>query len=230
MEGILERAVGEGIRATTNQMPDLFQGPGMWVTPPRARGFKIDGYGVFFDVEVPGLPASFTWSISVINRNNEIALLNEINQMRALVQAMSDETKRVELKKALDRIQARASGAALSEPAAPPQLGAGATLVGSRTSAGGTAAEPVTPSRDPDEVYTGEVRKALTNVMLEQGITVRIAPDEWFTIAASQPRPGWGEPDTMTLYLSILGKDLAALRAGQITREEAAKRIVAKNY
>jgi hypothetical protein len=34
----------------------------------------------------------------------------------------------------------------------------------------------------------------------------------------------------MTLYLSIRGRDLAALRARQITREEAIKRMVDRNY
>jgi hypothetical protein len=233
MEGVLERAVGVGISGAVNQMPDLFQGPGMWgVTPPRARGFKIDGYGVFFDVEVPSLPAT-TWSISILTRNNEIALVNEINQLRALVaQSVPEASKRVELTKSLDRVAARVSGAALSEPGVPPAPGATASLVSDATTPGPTRAPAprMMPVRDPDAIYTGEVRKALTNVMLEQGITMQMAPEEWFTIAASQSRGGWGEPETMTLYLSIQGKDLAALRTRQITQEEAARRIIAKNY
>jgi len=227
MEGILERAVGVGISGAINQMPDLFQGPGMWVTPPRARGFRIDGYGVFFDVEVPGLPAT-SLAISVLMRNNEIALVNELNQLRVVAQSVAEPTKRVELTKNIDKVQARVSGAPLSEPGVPP--GTRATTVNERLTPapGGGVAPRMVPARDPDEIYTGEVQKALTTVMLEHAMPV--AAEEWFTIAASQSRGGWGEPETLTLYMSIQGKDLAALRAGKITREEAARRIVVKNY
>ncbi len=220
MERILEGAVNEGIHNAVNQMPDLFQGPGMFITPPRARGFKIDGYGVFFDVEVPELPAT-TLAISVLVRNNEIALVNELNQLRALVlQAVPEANKRGELTRSIDRLQARASGAALTEPGTPPRSGAAPMPANVLT--------PAAPAREPDEIYTAEVHKALTDVMLEHGVPV--PSEEWFTIAVSQSRGGWAEPDTMTLYLSIQGKDLAALRAGKITSEEAAKRIVSKSY
>lgn len=230
MEAILERAVQVGIQGAMNQMPGVqFQGPPMWVAP-RARGFKIDGYGVFFDVEVPVLPASITWSISVLNRNNEIALVNEINSLKAIVQGLPDEAKRAEIRKSLDRMQQRVSAAALSEPAAPsPQSGAAATLVRDGGATAPSRATVQSPD-DLDAIYTSEVKKSLTNVMLDHGITLEIAPDEWFTVAASEARSGWGQPDTMTVYLSIHGRDLAALRARQITREEAIKRIVERNY
>lgn len=221
MEGILERAVGEGIRGAVAQRPDVF-GPWMWGTPPRARGFKIDGYGVFFDVEVPALPASITWSLQVINRNNEVVLVNDLNSMRQVVANVSDEKTRVALRQIIDKLQAHVSGAPLSD--APVRVVNGQLL----------AVTPATPMPSPSEVYTGEVKRALVNAMLEHGIMLQIAPDDWFTVAACDSqgsgRIAAGEPDTMTLYLSIKGKDLAALRAKQITPEEAAKRILEKNY
>lgn len=230
MEVILENAVQLGIQGAMTQMPGVqFQGPPMWVAP-RARGFKIDGYGVFFDVEVPVLPASITWSISVLNRQNEIALVNEINSLKAIVQGLPDEAKRAEIRKSLDRMQQRVSAAALSEPAVPsPQSGASPTLVRDGAATAPSRATVQSPD-DLDTIYTSEVKKSLTNVMLDHGITLEIAPDDWFTVAASEARSGWGQPDTMTVYLSIHGRDLAALRARQITREEAIKRIVERNY
>jgi hypothetical protein len=228
MEGILERAVGEGIRNAMVQMPDLFQGQ-VWINPPRARGFRIDGYGVFFDVEVPTLPMT-TVAISILTRNNEIALVNELNQLRAqMLQAVPEPAKRVELTRTLDRVQSRVSGAPLSEPGVPPQTPGAATPVEHRLGASGaTAAPQLAPVRDANTIYTDEVRKALTDVLLEHA--TQVAPDEWVTIAASESRAGWEPQDTMTLYLSIQGKDLAALRAGKITQEEATKRIVSKLY
>jgi hypothetical protein len=229
MEAILERAVQVGIQGAMNQMPGVqFQGPPMFVSP-RARGFKIDNYGVFFDVEVPVLPASITWSINVLNRNNEVALVNEINQLKAIVKDLPDEGKRAEIRKGLDRMQARVSAAALSEPAAASPQGASPTLVRDGAAPAPSQA-PVLGPDDMDAIYTSEVKKALTSVILDHGIALELAPDDWFTVAASEARSGWGPPDTMTLYLSIRGRDLAALRARQITREEAIKRMVDRNY
>ena len=35
----------------------------------RARGFRLDGYGVFFDVEVPALRRSVAWSFRVLDQS-----------------------------------------------------------------------------------------------------------------------------------------------------------------
>ena len=223
MEGVLERAVGEGIRGAVSEMPDIF-GPWIWGTPPRARGFKIDGYGVFFDVEVPELPASITWSLQIITRNNDVAVVDELNQLRLMIGNVSDPKTRADLMRALGRVESHVSGAALSEPQV--------RVVNGQIVTAAPAKTPPPPS--PDQIYTRAVKKALVNVMLEPSVMMQIAPEDWFTIAACDSqgsgRIGPGEPELMTLYLSIRGRDLAALRAGQITPEEAAKRIVEKYY
>jgi hypothetical protein len=224
MEGVLERAVGEGIRGAVSEMPDIF-GPWIWGAPPRARGFKIDGYGVFFDVEVPELPASITWSLQVINRNNDVAVVDELNQLRLMIGNVSDPKTKADLMRVLSRVESHVSGAALSDSPV--------RVVNGQVVTAAPAKTPPPPS--PGQVYTTAVKKALVNVMLEQGRDMmQIAPEDWFTIAACDSqgsgRIAPGEPELMTLYLSIRGRDLAALRAGQITLEEAAKRIVEKNY
>ena len=62
MEGVLERAVQLGVdnlrRRVRAVMPDdaLLQGG-----VPQVRGFRLEGYGVFFDVEVPALRRSLAW-------------------------------------------------------------------------------------------------------------------------------------------------------------------------
>jgi hypothetical protein len=220
MEGILEKAVIQGIRGAQAEMPELLSGPWLFAASPRARGFKIDGYGVFFDVEVPGLPASITWSFQVVNRSNDAAIARELDRMRGLIASVSDQKMKADLVRALDNLQQHVPGAAaLSD--SPMRL-----VNGQMVSAAPAKTEPP-PS--PNEVYTRQVRNALVTVMLEQGIMLQIAADDWFTVAACDSQ-GAGEPDLMTLYLSIKGRDLAALRARQITPEEAAKRIVTRNY
>jgi len=227
MEALLERAVVAGIHGAQAEMPDLLSNPWMFATSsPRARGFKIDNYGVFFEVEVPGLPASITWSMEVVNRSNDAAIARELAQLRQLIAAVTDKKMQEQLASTVSQLQQHVTGAAALSDSPGPRLINGQLI--------SPAPASTPPPSSPEEVYTREVQKALVAVMVEQGITLQIAPDDWFTVAACDSqgsgRLAPGGPDLMTLYLSIKGKDLAALRARQITPEEAAKRIVIKNY
>jgi len=73
MERVLEGAVEHG----ATMMRDRLQA----VVPPaqaqlliqenaHARGFRLDGYGVFFDVIVPSLDGSLTWSLRTLDQND----------------------------------------------------------------------------------------------------------------------------------------------------------------
>ncbi len=225
MEGILERAVVEGIRGAQGEMPELMSGPWMMASPPRARGFKIDGYGVFFEVEVPSLPASITWSLEVVNRGNDAAIARELDRLRMLIGTVSDAKVQAQLASAVNDLQQHVPGAAaLSDPSM--------RVVNGKVENAAPMRTPPPPS--PGEVYTRQVKNALVSVILQQGVNLQIGADEWFTVAAcdsqGSTRIAPGEPDLMTLYLSIKGKDLAALKARQITAEEAARRIIERNY
>jgi hypothetical protein len=105
MEGVLERAVQNGVnnlrRKVRAVMPDdaLLQG-GL----PKVRGFRLEGYGVFFDVEVPGLRPSMAWTLRTMNETG-IAVARDLAQMRAYVQSLPDPRARVELDRTLQRIQ-----------------------------------------------------------------------------------------------------------------------------
>ena len=67
MEKVLERAVQLGaqrvraqVQAALPYAPDMLVISGM----ARARGFWLDGYGVFFDVDVPAMRKSLIWTRS----------------------------------------------------------------------------------------------------------------------------------------------------------------------
>ena len=49
---------------------------------PAARGFRLDGYGVFFDVEVPGVRPSLAWSLRTMNETAAM-FARELQQVRA---------------------------------------------------------------------------------------------------------------------------------------------------
>ena len=55
MEGVLERAVEHGATITRDRLQALLPAEMLLTENARARGFRLEGYGVFFDVVVPGL-------------------------------------------------------------------------------------------------------------------------------------------------------------------------------
>src|SRR5688572_20287540 len=117
MEGVLERAVQLGVdnlrRRARTVMPDdaLVQG-----SAPQVRGFRLEGYGVFFDVEVPSLRRSIAWSLRTMNETT-MALARDVAQMRAFVQAIGDPRARAEYERVLQRIQRQITPAQAPNPA-----------------------------------------------------------------------------------------------------------------
>jgi hypothetical protein len=65
--------------------------------------------------------------------------------------------------------------------------------------------------------------------MLEHTRGLNLAPNEWLTVAArgsdDRPRLAPADIEGQTNVLSVRGSDLAAFLAGQITLEEAVKRV-----
>jgi hypothetical protein len=72
MEGVLEKAVQQAAKLLNQQLravsPDLVQLTGA----ARAHGYRLDGYGMFFDVEVPAaLRHSMGWTARMFKQSNE---------------------------------------------------------------------------------------------------------------------------------------------------------------
>jgi hypothetical protein len=72
MEGVLASAVGTGGRRVQADNPGVTLVP---TGQPRARGFVLESYGVFFDVEIPELNGSIELSVQQFQR--EIDKLRE---------------------------------------------------------------------------------------------------------------------------------------------------------
>jgi hypothetical protein len=72
MEGVLERAVEHAAMVMNQQLrtvsPDLV----LLTGAARVRGYRLDGYGLFFDVQVPAaLRQSMGWTVRMMRQNNE---------------------------------------------------------------------------------------------------------------------------------------------------------------
>src|SRR5262245_30525834 len=53
MEGVLVTAVQNGVGQVAKQISEIFPEVTIFAGTPRAHGYQVEGYGWFFDVEVP---------------------------------------------------------------------------------------------------------------------------------------------------------------------------------
>jgi hypothetical protein len=242
MEGVLERAVALGIdsfrRKLDASMPDdmlLISGDG-----PQARGFRLDGYGVFFDVEVPGVRPSLAWSLRTMNETAALFARDLAQLRRQLQQAVADPAQRAEMDRTLARIQAQVApapqgvAANVQPRAAAPQVAAQTVEVAPTPQATAPAPAPGPPV-DPGELFTNSVAAALVDAMLENSGSLIIAENEWLTVAARDNAQGnrfvASDPsDVTTVVLRVKGSDLAAFQARRLTADEVRKRVEVRAF
>ena len=106
MEGVLERAVSNGADNMVRQMKAVMADAPMLTGVPEVRGFRLDGYGVFFDVEVPALRLPVTWPLRYMFRDNR-ETMGIVDELRAM---MVESEPRQRERLAHGRSSARAAG------------------------------------------------------------------------------------------------------------------------
>ena len=192
-------------------------------TAPRAEGFVLDGYGVFFHIEIPGINPAVEWAMQTRGRDQaaEAAVMN-INRW---LQTIEDPQERAELQRQMARIAQR-----LLPPGAL-QNRAGAIPAGMSPSPE-TAPPPML--ENPGKEYRRLVTEQLINAMLDHSHQLRLGTDEWLMVAARGSQgplvPEAVLDDSVPLMLRIKGSDLAEFRAGRITRDEARARVVVREF
>ena len=250
MEGVLERAVEHGAdrlrRQVRRVMPDMLLLSGA----AEARGFRLDGYGVFFDIEVPVMRRSVAWSLRTIVEENSIVAGAALQQLKAGVERLaSDPREKANLLQWIRRIETQlgpSSAQTTNAPVvAPGQRGTLTSMEAAPVaSVPAQAAPPAPPARtpeemallkDPDGAYEREVVGALIDAMLDHSAPIRVGPEEWLTVAARdnehRDRLVPGDPyDLLTIVLRVKGSDLAAFRADRLTREEARRRVEVREF
>jgi len=237
MERVLEGAVEHGAALTRDRLKAVLP-PGDTVMSgdnAHARGFRLDGYGVFFDVTVPPFDTETTmaWSLRTLDQN-DLGLDSALRELRSYVKTagstdLEQALKRVEMQmpttSALPRL-AGVAGAAVPVAGARNASGSAATA-DAQTAGGAAATDPILV--DPNEAYRSEVIQALKDAMLDHSASLDIGTNEWLTIAArgndDRPRLAPADTDSRTRIFRLRGADLAAYLARQITREEAQQRI-----
>ncbi len=226
MERLLEGAVEHGVTVIRDHLHALAQvQPDTLVSDnAHARGFRLEGYGIFFDVVVPSFETSWTIALRTLDQT-DLGLESAIRRLQSHIQTSGDP----DLVQALKRLELQVNPSLVTRASAP--------AAGARTVTAAAASVPGDPPQpaedpilaDPNEAYRTEVTQALKDAMLSHSSSLGIAPTEWLTIAAKgnddRPRLAPADSDARTRILRMRGSDLAEFLAGRITREEALKRI-----
>jgi hypothetical protein len=238
MEAVFEAAVQHGAQILRTQMQAAMPDMVVLTGGPRARGFRLEGYGVFFDVEVPAVRQTIAWSFKTLNQPD--ANVNAtIAELRTGLQGVTDRHMRDGLDQMLRRLEAQVGGPVPAigpnGPAMPAPGVVGANTVESvRNAAAPTASRPAQVLDDPVEAYTAEVIGALIDAMLDHSGSLQIGPDEWLTIAARDNldrRLSPSDPYEMsTIVLRLKGSDLATFLAGRLTRDEARRCVEVREF
>lgn len=228
MERLLEGAVEHGATVIRDRLQALMPADMLLADNARARGFRLDGYGVFFDVEVPSLQGTVPWIFRTLDQN-ALGLDSALQTVRSFIN--SSAANDVNLQQALKRIELQVA------PVNGSVAVTAANNTGARNAAGSAAvaaADTVAAQDDPilnnpDETYRTQIREALMDTMLEHSRGLEIGPAEWLTVAArgrdDRPRLGPADAEGRTVVISVRGSDLTSFLAGQISREEARKRV-----
>ena len=232
LERVLEGAVEHGVAVTRDRLQAVAQMPTELLLSDNAhaRGFRLEGYGVFFDVSVPSFETTL-WTLRTLDQN-DLGLDSAMKELQQIVRGNTNAEqalKRIEL-------QVNPMGLVRTSTNRP-------TATDARNAVGSTASTAVDPPnqpsydpiiKDPDEAYRGEVIDALKDAMLEHSSSLGIGTNEWLTIAArgndDRPRLAPADSAARTRIIRLRGADLAAYLARQITKQEAMDRIEIKVY
>ena len=226
MEGVIVAAVRNGAEGLARQLQVAEPGSLIVTGTARARGFALEGYGVFFDVDVPQMKQSVAWSTMMLLRDARR------QQLQQLLASNADPEVKRRARAELQRIEG--GPVPIGPPtgdASPVAQTAAGTVVAQTVP--DSAAAPAPDTRDPNQLYTDSIKTALIDAMLNYSGPMQLAADEWLTIAARDsdgPLMPGAVDDASTIVLRVKGSDIADFLAKRITPEEARKRVQVKEF
>ena len=217
LEHVLSRAVALSARGVEQQMPPWTPGLMLFAGPAQVRGFRLAGYGVFFDVECPVLRQSVLWSLEMMDA--------DLRRIRGALEGLrlSGVLPPVlrELEPNAGRRVAFTPGGAVAPADRPPLAGGDAPPPG-----GGNA--PDTAAPDLHTVYQEALREMLIDALLGYGgqLGALLDGNDWLTVIARDTRGLQGRDTTVR----VRAGDVAALHAGGLTLDEARARVDVSSF
>jgi hypothetical protein len=236
MESVLESAVANGADSLMRAVRTVMPPDALMLTgAPSARGFHLEGYGIFFDVEVPAFRRSMAWTLRQMVDETGLGAAAAVNQLKTYIATVQDARQRANLDRALRRLELQVG------PVGPVPQDLSARPAGASTVAATTTIAPAAPLvdpaviDDPNGAYTREVSVAIIDAMIENSGPLPLGDTEWLTVAARDNiRPDRLVPgDTSnisSIVFRIKGADLAAYRAGRMTLEETRSHVEVQQF
>jgi hypothetical protein len=232
MEAVLSRAVLGGAEHLAEQLGNGSPNMSFFTGQARAHGFQLDGYGVFFHVEIPEMQQSLVMSVSTVER--DLAVADALGSMRQALDAVPDGASKIQLEMALKRL-------ALQVGPMPAFADPTNTTPRNMIRAADTTASPVpnlpavdfSVLRDPSAAYRAAIKDALIDAMLEHSRGMNVQADEWLTVAAHRGDSPLGPNEIVNssmLVLRIKGSDLALYDADRTRKAEVRQRVVAREF
>lgn len=235
MEAVLSRAVLGGAEHLAEQLGSGNPNMSFFTGQARARGFILDGYGVFFHVEIPEMQQSLVMSVTTLERDVEVG--GALDSMRRAISAIPEGAAKLQAEMALKRLQVQVGPVA---PLADPTSASARGMV--RTADAPAVADapiaPVAPVdlpilRDPNAAYREAIKAALIDAMLEHSRGMNLQPDEWLSVAAHRGDSALSPNEIVTsstLVLRIKGSDLALYDADRTRKDEIRTRVEVREF
>jgi hypothetical protein len=236
MEAILSRAVLGGAEQLAEQLGNGSPNMSFFTGQARAHGFVLQGYGVFFHVEIPEMQQSLVMSVATLER--DLAVADTLEALRRGVNAVPEGAPKLQIEESLKRLELQVGMPALADA----RGAAGRNMIRTADSTTTTAAPAPMPDlppvpmpvlRDPSGAYRAAIKAALIDAMLDHSRGMNIQPDEWLTVAAHRGDSSFGPSEIVnssTLVLSIKGSDLALYDADRTRKDEVRKRVETREF
>ena len=231
MEAVLQRAVLGGAEQLAEQLGSGNPNVSFFTGQARARGFVLDGYGVFFHVEIPEMQSSLVMSVAALER--DLAVANTLESLRSALAGVPEGVPKVHAEQALRRLQLQVGP--VQQVADTSTAATRGMIRSTETAQVPDAIPPVALPvfRDPNAAYRDAIKSALIDAMLEHSRGMNIQPDEWLTVAAQRGDSMLSPNEIVTsstLVLRIKGSDLAVYDADRTRKDEIRKRVDVREF
>jgi hypothetical protein len=233
MEAVLSRAVLGGAEHLAEQLGNGSPNMSFFTGQARAHGFQLEGYGVFFHVEIPEMQSSLVMSVSTLER--DLVVASALQSLRRALGSVPEGAPKIQAEMALKRLEVQVGPMpALADPGntTPPNM------IRAADASPAPVAELPPPVdlpvlRDPNAAYRAAIKDALIDAMLEHSRGMNIGPDEWLTVAAHRGESPLGPGEIInssTLVLRIKGSDLALYDTDRTRKAEVRQRVEAREF
>ena len=222
MEGVLARAGAVAAQSVGSELQKLEPGLTMFIGNSRARGFIMNGYGIFFHVEVPALSGTVLWSQMVTQR--EMQFGTALAMLKRALEDMPDGPSR---RNALQAVSTLDRQAGQLREVASADLKAPATTDAPAAPAASALTDEV--MRDPNEAYKHEVKRELIDALLNHSLPLNVAADQWLEVGAHMMETPQGQRGA-TLMIRVKGSDLAIFAADPTRRDEIRAKVEVREF